>query len=52
MLILSPNPVLQDQILREWEQLEWTEYKPHPMGLYFDTENQPQDTEKSEVQSK
>ena len=52
MLIPSPNPVSQQEIIRQWEQLQWTEYKPHPMGLYFDTHSQPQDTEESQVISK
>lgn len=52
MLIVSPNPVSQDQIRREWEQLQWTEYKPHPQGLYFDSQMQTQATDESQVRSK
>ena len=52
MLIVSPNPVSQDQIRREWEQLQWTEYKPHPQGLYFDIQMLPQVTDESQVRSK
>ena len=39
MLIVSPNPVSQEEIRRHLEQLQWTEYKPHPQGLYFDKEH-------------
>ena len=52
MLIVSPNPVSQDQIRRQWEKLQWTEYKPHPQGLYFDIQMQPQVTDESQVRSK
>ena len=52
MLILSPNPVSQQEIIRQWEQLQWTEYKPHPQGLYFDNQMQTQVSEKSQVISK
>ena len=51
MLILSPNPVIQEEIRREWEQLQWTEYKPHPQGLYFDNQSQTQVTDESQAQS-
>jgi len=51
MLILSPNPVSQEEIRRQWEQLQWTEYKPHPQGLYFDNQSQTQVTDESQAQS-
>jgi hypothetical protein len=51
MVIVSQNPVSQDQIRREWQQLQWTEYKPHPQGLYFDKQNQTQVTDESQVPS-
>ena len=47
MLIVSPNPVSQEEIRRHLEQLQWTEYKPHPQGLYFDKQNQTQGTDES-----
>ena len=52
MLILSSNPVTQEEIRRKWEQLQWTEYKPHPQGLYFDNQSQTQVTDESQVQNK
>ena len=51
MVIVSQNPVSQDQIRREWEQLHWTDYKPHPQGLYFDKQNKTQVTDESQVPS-
>ena len=52
MLIVSPSPVSQYQIRREWEQLQWTDYKPHPQGLYFDSQSHTQVTDESQVRCK